>query len=203
MLRCCSPPVSPWAWKSIVLGSLHIFRSVLAKDSGWRGPQSLTRCMTTKLKYQISLTLRLFNRSAFFASKGHQRQWKRKKRTAGRKKKKREKHFTKRCSPSQESRQRRGGRVGFSTPIIVTFRVTERIHWITDRQVSGTVISYFEWPVIRIVSERGITDRYRNRFDTEPVRTLYIHTYIEKPGSIGYYESKYKFFLPPRFHGWN
>lgn len=113
MLRCCSPPVSPWAWKSIVLGSLHIFRSVLAKDSGWRGPQSLTRCMTTKLKYQISLTLRLFNRSAFFASKGHQRQWKRKKRTAGQKKKKKGKTFYKTLFsvPGKQAEERRQSRI--------------------------------------------------------------------------------------------
>lgn len=173
MLRCCTPPVSPWAWKSIVLGSLHIFRSVLAKDSGWRD-QSLTRCMTTKLKYQISLTLRLFTIVRFSratATKGRVE-----KRRMERKK---GKTFCKTLF-SVPGKQAEGEGVGFSAPIIVTFGVTERIHWITDRQVSGTVISYFEWPVIRIVSERGITDRYRNRFDTERVHDVYVHVRTSK-----------------------
>lgn len=103
------------------------------------------------------------------------------KKNSGAKKKKGGKHFTKRCSPLP-GKQAEGERFGFSAPIIVTFGVTERIHWITDRQVSGTVISYFEWPVIRIVSERGITDRYRNRFDTERVHDVY--TYVERKSGI-------------------
>lgn len=75
----------------------------------------------------FALTLRLFTyRSAFFASKGHQRPlwWKKEQRGE---KKKGGKHFTKRCSPLP-GKQAEGERFGFSAPIIVTFGVTERIH---------------------------------------------------------------------------